>query len=311
MRTTAQPPLANKRSDLVSLTLVLTHIGFVFTPVFLAAAIQPSAVLVGLWLWFGVCAHGLTNLMHEAAHRLVFCHRKASDFLGQWVLGPLFVADFDAYRERHWVHHNKFGEPEDTKDTYLVEVSGWGLLRLGANCLGLTEAAHKFLGQFRSRQPHTRQHNATGRAVVRFVTIQAVLAAALILVGCATSSWDILEGLAKGAMAYFGVYLYGIASLTVFVATLRAVAEHQRDAVDSVDVGRAALRNLRCNPLTRLIFGAYGFAEHATHHMWPSLPCYQLAQATETLAAHDPRLAPKQGYMSVLAALWRPGSSGR
>jgi fatty acid desaturase len=134
--------------------------------------------------------------------------------------------------------------------------------------------------------------------------VQFVFATTLILVGFATSSWDIAEGLIKSGLAYFGVYVYGLGSLTVFVAALRSIAEHQQGNVTGVDVGRAALRNLKCNPLTRLIFGAYGFAEHAAHHQWPGLPSYQLEQATKILAEKDLRMTPHQGYMAVLSTLW-------
>ncbi len=305
MQAIATTPRPSKRSDAISLAVVAGHLTFVLAPIYLAAAVEPSAVLVGLWLWFGVSSHGLINLMHEAAHRLVFRRRKASDVLGRWVLGPLFIADFDAYRERHWIHHYKFGEDEDTKDTYLVNISRWGLLRLGLSCLALIEATRRFLIQMRSDPDHDIQARASRSAVIRVATAQFVFVATLVLVGTATSSWDLADGLVKSALAYLGVYAYGLGSLTAFVAALRAIAEHQRGGVGGVDVGRAALRNLKCNLLTRLIFGAYGFAEHATHHQWPGLPSYRLEQATRVLAANDPRLAPHQGYMGVLFALWR------
>ena len=93
-------------------------------------------------------------------------------------------------------------------------------------------------------------------------------------------------------------------TLTVLVAALRAIAEHQRAGFGGIVVGRAALRNIICNPLTRLIFGAYGFAEHATHHRWPELQSYRLAAATRELADSDPRLALQRGYLAILLALW-------
>ncbi|HET6366591.1 MAG TPA: hypothetical protein VFG27_05155, partial [Pseudomonadales bacterium] len=66
--------------------------------------------------------------------------------------------------------------------------------------------------------------------------------------------------------------------------------------------GRAALRNLTCGPLARLIFGCYGFAEHATHHWKPAIPYYHLRAVTIDLAASDAHFAPRPGYVSIVMA---------
>jgi fatty acid desaturase len=100
------------------------------------------------------------------------------------------------------------------------------------------------------------------------------------------------------------VYLYGLMSLTVFMASLRAVAEHQHYADDSsTQCGYAALRNFSCNPVSRYLMGAYGFGEHYTHHRVPSIPYYWLKIATQTLARDDASFLPRHGYFSVLATI--------
>jgi len=289
---------------MVSLAVVACHLMFVLTPVFLAAGTPLGLTHVGYWLWFGLSSHGLINLMHEAAHRLVFRRSNKSDVLGLWMLAPLFVTDFDAYRERHWIHHENLGEEDDSKDAYLEDISHWKLLNFALRCFALLEATKKFIGQFRSTGDGEADARAPGQAALRFVIMQSFMAAILVLIGCATSSWNIAHGLFRGAVAYFGVYVYALGSLTVFVAALRAIAEHQRDNSGDIFEGRAALRNLSCNSITRLVFGAYGFAEHATHHRRPDLPSYRLAAATDDLAKSEPRLVPRRGYIAVLIGLW-------
>ncbi len=101
-----------------------------------------------------------------------------------------------------------------------------------------------------------------------------------------------------------------IFSLTVFIATLRAVSEHQIGSVGGVVTGRAALRNLRSAPLTRLVFGCYGFAEHASHHEEPAIPYYHLGRFTERLARDDESLKPVHGYMATLIGLAGSGVGG-
>ena len=100
----AMPLQFEKRSDAISSVLVIAHIAFTLAPLYWAAALGPSPVLVALCVWFGAAMHGLLNLMHEAAHWHVFREREHSDRLGNWLLGPLVVSNFEAYRGRHWQH---------------------------------------------------------------------------------------------------------------------------------------------------------------------------------------------------------------
>jgi fatty acid desaturase len=104
-------------------------------------------------------------------------------------------------------------------------------------------------------------------------------------------------------LAYSFIYGYGLASLTIFAATLRAIAEHQLEVGEVSSTGRAALRNFSCGPVARLIFGAYGFAEHASHHCQPGLPYYHLVKVTEELASYDPIFIPKHRYWGELTKL--------
>ncbi len=66
---------------------------------------------------------------------------------------------------------------------------------------------------------------------------------------------------------------------------------------------RSALRNLKCEPISRLILGAYGFAEHGTHDVKPRLPYYHLSAATNELAKDDPERVPNHQYLKELVEL--------
>ena len=101
------------------------------------------------------------------------------------------------------------------------------------------------------------------------------------------------------------IYIYGLASLGVFISILRAIAEHQVLESSSYIVGRATLRNLQCNFLTRMIFGSYGFSEHATHHKYPSIPYYNLVLATNFFRRENKLLKYSSGYIQTLIQLCR------
>ena len=101
-------------------------------------------------------------------------------------------------------------------------------------------------------------------------------------------------------LSYIFVYLYSLASLGVFFSSLRAIAEHQINNNDEHLHGHAILRNLKSNLLTNLIFGSYGFADHATHHEYPSIPSYNLKKFRKEIEKNNVDLKPKKGYIEIL-----------
>jgi fatty acid desaturase len=137
--------------------------------------------------------------------------------------------------------------------------------------------------------------------MIRVVVFHGIFVASLFATAWRFGVQDLRTAALNTVVAY-GVDLYSVVSLTLFAATLRAIAEHQ-DGADHPELsGHAALRNLKCGPIQRLIFGCYGFAEHATHHRYPAIPSYYLGEATVELANETPGLKPRFSYGQVLMA---------
>ena len=295
----------SKRSDFRSSLTVIAHLALALSPLLVAALIGPSLWWIVSWISFGFLMNGLLNLMHECAHYHVFMGRQGSDFLGRWILGPLAIADFDGYRWRHWKHHTNFGIDGDPKDAYLVDIRGSRLITFFLRCLTLNEAVRKI--RHASAQGEAQEKTTLNPFLwlARTAVFQAALFGILLLIAgpAAGRAWP--QMFLVAALAYGFVYVYGLASLTVFAATLRAVAEHQLEGGQTPSPRRGALRNFKCGPISRLIFGAYGFAEHGTHHAEPSLPYYHLPAATNELAKDDPELVPDHQYLKELAELAR------
>lgn len=291
-----------KRPDAISLMVVSGHLIVVLSPVYAAAAMGPGWHLALWWLLFGVSMNGILNLMHECAHSHVFKNRKWSDGLGKRFVAPLVFADFDAYRRRHWDHHKFIGREGETKDTYLIDIRGINLITAFARCAVMAEAARKFLKQKVGRATDSR---AARNWIVDLSIFQLVFSGSLILTARAfTADGRWATAVFHAASAYVVVYLYGLMSLTVLMASLRAIAEHQVYDAASVRSGYAALRNFTCNPLSRYLMGAYGFGEHYTHHREPAIPYYHLQAATVEMAQADSSLRPEKGYFTVLSEIF-------
>jgi len=300
VRSDFNPERFQKRSDIASLGVVAAHITFVLAPIYLAAAMAPSIFLILFWLWFGLTASGLLNLMHECAHYHAFKKRWSSNLLGRWVLAPLVVADFDNYRLLHWAHHRNLGTADDPKYSYKVDIQGWRAAGFFLQCLMGGEVVKKFFHQTRQRDG---SEIATSHFwIVRVIVFHGLFVASLFAIAWRFGPHDAGSAILRVAISYVVVYMYGLVSLTLLVATLRAIAEHQ-NGTDHFEIsGQAVLRNLSCGPVGRLIFGCYGFAEHATHHINPSVPAYHLRNATAELAMERPWLRPRVSYIGLLLA---------
>lgn len=296
----------DKRSDAWSGFIVATNLFLVLMPLYLSAWLGVGLHLLPAWGWFGVGMNGLLNLLHECSHYHVFAGRAGSSFLGRWVLGPLALADFDAYQKRHWVHHRHLGESEDPKYVYRVNVRGRRFLGFAFRCACLLEALKKFSGQ---AAPPTRDESGSPPSsrlwVMRTLLVHSLLGGSILWVATDGGGRPLGEGLLTASVVYGGVYLYGLASLTVWVASLRAIAEHQIIGDQDVTQQDAALRNFRPGRLLSWLLGCYGFVQHATHHYEPAIPYYRLPAATTALARTNPSFSPVHTYGSVLAEVIR------
>ena len=241
------------------------------------------------WITFGFLSNGLLNLMHEASHYHVFRHRRANDLLGRWFLGGLFLTDFDEYRKRHWSHHRDLGLQSDPKKAYQKNISGWGLFPALFQCLIFAEGLKRLLLQ---TQTSTKKKGKTW--LFRVLIVQVFLFSFLFAFAALSGP----DPLFRAFLSYVFVYGYGFTTLLVFVAMTRGFAEHHRTENDSFISHGAALRNLKCNFVSRLIWGGYGFEFHATHHDHPGEPAYHLKKITSELCETEKKYLPQGGYVT-------------
>ena len=291
--------LFKRRPDLISLLIVAGHFTAVFGPIYVSAVWGPGYHLIAAWLIFGLGMNGIINLMHECSHYLVFQEKWGSKLLGKYVIAPLLFTNFDIYRRRHWAHHKHLGVEGETKDTYLIDIKGKHILFLFLRCILGIEAFKKFFKQLESivddeLYPHDKSWKR------RTLLIQMIFYASLILIAYLFGQFPWMPSFVNASIAYLVVYVYGVMSLTIFTADLRAIAEHQLCNPEEAHEGYAALRNFKCTPFTRFIMGAYGFGEHYTHHRIPGIPYYALKKATEDFAEKDASLTPRKGYFQTI-----------
>jgi fatty acid desaturase len=197
----------------------------------------------------------------------------------------------------------------ETKDAYLIDIHGKNLCLLFLRSLLMVEMFKKFSKQI-PKGPTQKKPETGYNWIKTAVLFQAVFFSTIFFTAYQSHpSWS--EAFLHASFIYAFVYAYGLISLTVFMANLRAIAEHQLNGGTTGQEGYAALRNFRCGPLERFFFGAYGFGEHYTHHKIAGIPYYHLREATQEMASEDESLKPITGYLGTLKKLARRGQSAR
>lgn len=295
---------SQKRSDLISSLIILANLIFVLAPVFLSAALPLGWYDIFFWIWFGITANSLTLLLHELSHLLAFRNKNWSAILGIWFLGPLLFTDFRIYQARHWIHHKLLGDVQDTKKTYLCSIDGKNGLYLLVRILFLSGAFTAMARQIFQLKNYSDLKDVENKIpefhLIPLVIFQLLFSTAIFFLSYSGDK-SILNNILHWLVSYVFIYLYGLASLTVLMAHVRAIAEHGQGISESGrKVGLCTLRTMKVNLITRFLFGSYGFADHAAHHLYPGYPSYLLPAVTKKLALNNPELAPEFGYLELI-----------
>jgi fatty acid desaturase len=288
-----------KRSDSVSFFQLAAHLLMAFLPLVFMIAFPFKLHNILLIILFGVLMNGVINLMHECAHYHVFNNRIYNILFGKWILGPLFFANFETYRQRHWEHHKFIGSDKDPKDAYLVNIHGRNILFYFIICLTGIEALKKFVHQLK-KNPDERISEKQSTGWIGNLFLFHLFFSLILFSLSFFFHKDLYQAIWVFLYVYIIGYVFSIMSVTIFIATLRAIAEHQIMPGSPVIEGHASVHNFNCSSVSRIIFGSYGFGEHLTHHEYPAIPYYQLKKATSELSKADPKYIPTGDYPGIL-----------
>lgn len=226
------------------------------------------------------------SLMHEAAHRLLFSHRRTNDLVGRWLLGYPTWTNTDGYRRVHAAHHREeFGPDEPDLALYRgypIEPASFRR-KMWRDATGRTgvRLMVDFLRGARSPIPVVR------RTVWKILAVQTVLVAAAV----ATGYWWL----------YVGFWLLPYLTVWRVINRLRSIAEH--GGLHASADRRETTHSVRQRPLARFWLVPYRIGIHLPHHVDSGVPFRHLPRFEQALreAGHlDDRLQ----YPSY-PALWR------
>jgi len=230
-------------------------------------------------------------LMHDAAHRLLFTHRGANDFVGLWILGYPTLTNTPGYRRVHMVHHREeFGPNEPDIPLYAnYPITPSSLRRkLIRDISGQT--AFKLLSS--QARGFTADNAQTRRATWSMAAVQLLIFAVFFASG---HPW-----------LYLTMWVLPYVTLWRVINRLRSIAEHGGLRADKDR--RITTHSVRQHWIARFYIVPYGIGFHLAHHADAAVPFRHLARyhALLTSAHYVDATIEYPTYRSLWKALVTP-----
>jgi len=232
---------------------------------------------------------GLSILMHEGSHGMLFKSRKLNERLTQWLTAWPMILNIYAYRVRHMAHH-RFTRTEKDPENYLYTPFPVTRASMG----------RKFL-----RDLTGIVFVRTSFGIFRFIWGQAQ-GRSTRLIGFYGGPL-LFNALMASSLAAFGridlyllFWLLPMASTYQLFLRIRNIAEHA--TVEDLDDPLKNSRTTLANPIERALVAPYWVNFHIEHHMLPYVPCYRLPVIHKLMLdrGFGERMSVFDGYRNVL-----------
>ena len=247
----------------------------------------PFAVIV-----IGTRQLGLFVLMHDAAHAALHANRKVNDWVAVW----LCSASIRQYRPYHLQHHRFVQQTEDP-DLVLsapFPVTPASLARkLVRDLTGQTFVKQRF-GHIAQRI----KARAAGEPVAGLFLAELAKDRRF-LIGNALGF--LVFAAAGGWWVWLVMWLLPMMTWLPLVYRVRNIAEHALVAQNQPDPLRQA-RTTHANWLERVVVAPYWVNYHCEHHLFTSVPCWNLPRAHALLARRGTTASMEiqPGYLTLL-----------
>ena len=261
---------------------------------------------VGVWYWMqwwtvllaiplvGNRYYALFILAHDGMHRRLFNKRQINDlFCDVFLLGPI-GAITRINNRNHLLHHRHLANPSDPDRHKHCCYNKARVLEVFGYLTGITSiwntVYHVFIKR-RSTQKEPEAEDTEGYGLRDFFII---------------ASWQVLliGGLSYfiGYWAYPVLWLMPVFCFMFLCDNFRSFAEHAHPEND-MSSDRHRLITYTANPLECAFFAPMNMNYHAAHHLWTSIPYYNLPAADKQMHA-NPESSGIQWRNSYLGFLW-------
>ncbi len=263
---------------------------------FLAAYVGELWVALLLMPWIGTRYYALFIIGHDGLHRRLFQSLERNDLWNDlFVLGPI-GAITRLNRHNHMTHHRRLATDEDpdrykylrigrqSKIQVILHLSGLGFVR--------RSLANVFSGNASTRTTAAASEKYSLRDVAILVGWQAALLGGLTAV--------------FGWWGYFVLWALPVYAFTFCADVLRVFLEHSSLGDDAAADEDGRLVNFHAPFLERVFFAPMSMNLHATHHLWPQFPYYNLGRATERHYERGGDVERRSSYVGYWLRFIRP-----
>ncbi len=277
----------------------------------------------------GTRYYGLFIIGHDGMHRRIFNSGPASDlFTDLFLIGPIGMCNRVNSRP-HLEHHQNLANDDDpdlhkhacfnkaSRLEYVLFLTGLGSVitvfrtlflgeRTGSSKAAQTPPLPPPGGADlpSDRAPAKKPHSA--RDLVVILAWQALLIGGLTaMVGYALGGRTLLEIGIRGWWAYPALWAFPVYLFTYLPNLIRSFVEHSHPEDDDI-ADEHRLVTFLSNPVERVFFSPMNMNYHIAHHLWPSIPYYNLPVADTELRAQPEALREGLNWRGTyLAYLWR------
>jgi fatty acid desaturase len=272
-------------------------LGIVLAWMLVARSSSPWAFAIALPV-IGSRYYALFIIGHDGLHRRLFRSRRANDLFNDLFIMAPIGAITRVNNANHIQHHEQLAtesDPDRHKYACLTKPTLFALLAYvsGANSIFKSIRNVFFGGATRSGSIADARTDDRQRYTLRDLTI--LLGAQGLLIGGLT--W------AFGWWAFPLLWLVPVYVFMFLMDNFRTFAEHSHPESDA-KADEHRLITYLANPIELMFFAPMNMNYHAVHHLWPSIPYYQLPAADRAIRG-KPEAAGLEWRRSYLAFLLR------
>ncbi|HEV2841231.1 MAG TPA: fatty acid desaturase family protein [Chthoniobacterales bacterium] len=242
-------------------------------------------------IWIGSRQGGLAVMMHESTHYRLLPNRKWNDWVGEvFAAWPIFLTVY-AYRHNHWAHHRRPNTPEDPDWRRKENNVHFEYPKSGLHMIFIT--LKYWLGIYAIKLVTDLNQAVKLPAQLKYPRL--LLYTGVVIASIIFDFW-------LGLLIYWIVPFF---THFMWIVYVRGVAEHHGGIEDHDDL-LGKTRHIEANFLERLFIAPNYIHVHIGHHLYPSVPFYNLRELQRLLMLNPDyarRAHVTKGYIGLVMEL--------
>lgn len=244
-------------------------------------------------IWIGARQGALGVMMHEAVHYRLLPNRKWNDWVGDIFTAWPILVTVCAYRQNHWAHHRHVNKPGDPDWERKQNKKEFEFPKSGLHMALIT--LKYWLGFYAIKV--FADINQAAKIPVHVKYLRLSFYAAVLVASIVFHFW-------LGLLIYWIVPLF---TYFMWMLYVRGVSEHFGGIEDHEDLLKKT-RHLEANLFERLFITPNYIHVHIGHHLYPSVPFYNLGELQRHLMLNPDyaeRAHVTKGYVALVKEVLR------